>query len=73
MGVQVGHKFAAKLPEREPGKHLWVALAMFSVNPGLERHFLDAENLITIDGPGCFWCERHYEEAKGTPCTGVGT
>lgn len=59
----------AQLPKQEPGKHLWIVMAMFGVNPGAARVDLDRENLLTIEGPGCYWCEQPWsKELAHRPC-----
>jgi hypothetical protein len=68
--IEVVGKHNAKLPEREPGKHLWIAIAMFQINPTATRYDLDGENLLTIEGPGCYWCEQTWGEAAHLPCKG---
>jgi len=61
-----------ELPARVPGKHLWVVLPMFQVHPnGAMRFDLDRENLLTIEGPGCYWCEQPWTLSLATrPCAG---
>jgi len=70
--IQVVKFHGNKLPDREPGKHLWVMLAMFRVQPALgDRFDLDRENLLTIEGPGCYWCEHPWsEDVAAKPCGG---
>lgn len=54
-----------------PGEHLWIAMAMYRVDPTKKEHFLDTENLLTIEGPGCYWCEQQWKPgAEKTRCTG---
>lgn len=58
----------------EPNQHLWILLGVFRVNPAVigsgEVH-LDSENLLTIEGPGCFLCEQTYTPATAAlPCPG---
>lgn len=61
----------AKLPEHVPGVHLWIAMAMYRVRPGQERYDLDTENLLTIEGPGCYWCEQDWKPGlEKLPCKG---
>lgn len=56
-------------PNRVPGQHMWIVLSMFRVDPTADRAFLDRENLLSIEGPGCFWCERSYTpEIAAKPC-----
>lgn len=60
-----------EMPGRELGKHLWVVMSVFRVSPGLKRFDLDRENLLTIEGPGCYWCEQPWtEELSRQPCGG---
>ena len=49
-------KFNAELPTQVKGQHLWVSVAMYRTQPGQDKLILDKENLLTIEGPGCYWC-----------------
>jgi hypothetical protein len=60
--IEVIGYHGAKLPGRVSGKHLWVVLAMFQVEPANSRYYLDGENLLTVEGVGCCWCERPWSE-----------
>jgi hypothetical protein len=55
-----------------PGQHLWVCTAAWRVaDPESTRRVLDAENLLTIQGPGCFKCEQPYSRRiAAKPCYG---
>lgn len=54
-----------------PGEHLWIAMATYKVRPEAKEHFLDTENLLSIDGPGCFWCEQPWKPGmEKTKCPG---
>jgi hypothetical protein len=55
-----------------PGKHHWVAIALYNLSdPGAARLNLDTENLMTIEGPGCFKCEAVFsKESEKTACRG---
>jgi len=62
-------------PAQKPGEHLWNLVAMFRVAApaGGDRFNLDLENLITIEGPGCYWCEQMWSrEVAAAPCRGSG-
>lgn len=64
----------ADLPAQQPGVHLWVVLSMYRVNPRKERFDLDMENLLTIEGPCCYWCEMAFSEAEAKRrCRGDAT
>ena len=69
------HKFHQDIPDPAPGEHLWVITGLWSVKEpsqyaGKEVH-LDVENLLTIDGPGCFMCEQMWtRELEKQPCPG---
>lgn len=58
------------LPEFK-GKHYWVVFCMYAVtDPGREgeRH-LDSENFVSLEGPGCFFCEEPWTaETEAGPC-----
>jgi hypothetical protein len=55
-----------------PGQHLWVCTAAWKVAEPESRHrVLDAENLLTVQGPGCFKCEQPYtRRIAAKPCYG---
>ncbi len=71
--VQAVQHHNAPIPKPEPGEHLWMLMAMYRVeapHPNAEYQ-MDTENLVTIDGPGCYVCERMWTEAIGArPCPG---
>lgn len=55
------------VPNYDPAthKHLWVAVTMYEVNPARavdpdQPTYLDSENLLTVAGPACFYCEEGY-------------
>lgn len=60
--------------------HLWVMTGLWSiqketlkgsVDGKLYGVHLDRENLLTVDGPACFICEKLWEPGlEDTPCTG---
>jgi hypothetical protein len=71
--VEARHKYHAKLPEQRQGEHLWVVLAMYRVDPTADQFLLDTENLLSIEGTGCFWCEQKWTaELTARSCTGHG-
>lgn len=53
-----------------PGKHLWVVAVAFKVSDEAvrqmaamlepESQILDHENVIDVQGPGCYKCEREF-------------
>jgi hypothetical protein len=65
------------IPEVGPGQHLWVMTGLWSIadpasayDPTVQK-YLDLENLISIDGPGCFVCEQMWTaEVAARPCPG---
>lgn len=65
---------ASNMKDPGPGKHLWIIAGCWRVDPesiaGRDCH-LDIENLLSLDGPGCFKCEQHYSpELAAKPCSG---
>lgn len=70
--VDATRRAHAPLQPATAGRHEWVVLAMFRVaDPSAERFDLDTENLVTIEGPGCYQCERPYSPQVVTqPCRG---
>jgi hypothetical protein len=75
-GVQVAGnpaKVHARLPEFN-GRHLWVFAGVWQVaNPAASAQSFDMENLLTIEGPGCFWCEQRWVPTIGAKCPGEPT
>jgi hypothetical protein len=66
LGVQaeVRHKYGVVPPEPRPGEHLWIMVGMWRVaDPEGGSMLLDSENLITVDGPGCYVCEQPWTPA----------
>lgn len=67
---QGGHKAHATLPEPN-GRHLWIFAGMWRVqNPAASHQNFDVENLLTVEGPGCFWCEQTWKPTIGAKCPG---
>jgi hypothetical protein len=72
------HVLTAQLANRleradKPGQHLWTILGVWMVtNPAQRENVeLDAENLLTVEGPGCFKCELPYNvQTARKPCRG---
>lgn len=57
------------------GKHMWIVTAAWRVNPATfrpnESVHLDTENLLTVSGVGCFWCEEEWSFVLASkPCKG---
>lgn len=72
--IKATHKYRAPaMPETRPGKHLWVIAGMWRVDPRqVNEVHLDLENLISIEGPGCYHCEQAYTpELAARSCEGV--
>lgn len=69
-----GHDVMATI---KPGEHLWTMVAVWRIvdpasafDPAQEK-YLDTENLLSLDGPGCFVCEEPYTpERAARPCPG---
>lgn len=72
--VEAKQRYNADLPPVVPGEHCWIMIHTYRIlhpeNLETETFHSDLENLITIDGPGCLWCEKTWTQAKGTRCTG---
>lgn len=66
--------YKAEPPKQVKGEHLWIIAGMWRVNPvrcASQQVHLDMENLLTLDGPGCFWCEEPWEPGmERLPCRG---
>lgn len=63
-------KVGAKMPAPD-GRHLWVVQAIYRVDdPARERQSFDGENLMSIDGPGCWHCGASWSPTVGARCPG---
>lgn len=71
--VEARSKAGKNIPEQEERKHLWNLIAVFRIgDPTAEQFDMDMENLVTIQGPGCYFCEQLYEKGmENTPCNPV--
>lgn len=77
LKLQARHRYHSPLPDIAPGQHLWMVIGMWRItdpaatrDPDGEVH-LDLENLMTLEGPGCFVCEEPYSpEVAARPCPG---
>lgn len=71
-----------RVPDYDPrsGDHLWIVTTAYQVDPEHWRSpdptvtpMLDHENLLSVAGPGCFYCEQVYtpqlakRRCKGEP------
>jgi hypothetical protein len=66
-------RWSSPLPDPVPGQHMWVTLAMHRIaDPRATRFYADLENLLTIEGPMCYWCEQPAtDEVLASPCPGM--
>lgn len=65
------NKFNAQLPEYN-GSHLWVFVGMWGVkDPSAKRQNFDIDNLLTVEGPGCYWCELEWHPSVSEECVRV--
>jgi len=67
-------KYQAEVSDPGRGKHLWTIITMYHIKDptDITEVFLDKENLLTIEGPGCFKCERPWEPGLERQwCNGV--
>lgn len=70
MMQQAASKYNAE-PPPFTGRHLWVYTAMWQVTePARTEQWFDMENLVTLAGPVCFWCERAWAPTIGAHCPG---
>jgi hypothetical protein len=64
------HRSNAKMPEFT-GVHLWICASVYQVaDPAGPQDLLDVENLLTLQGPGCYWCEQPYKPDTDPVCPG---
>lgn len=52
-------------PVQVSGEHLWMIIGSWSVDPrkwaSNDVVLMDAENMLSISPPGCYWCEQVFE------------
>ena len=67
------HHSADGVPAQVRGRHLWIVVSMHGVQPRPKGEYhLDTENLLTIEGPGCYWCEQPWSpELMNRSCRGA--
>lgn len=55
-----------------PGAHLWVYVGVWATStPREPEAHLDSENLVGLNGPGCYKCEQPYSNRLARrPCRG---
>lgn len=72
LKVEAAQRFHTTIPTPAPGQHLWATFGVWRVaDPAATRFHLDLENLLTLEGPGCFLCEQQYTpELAARPCPG---
>jgi hypothetical protein len=54
-----------RIPDFDPrtGEHLWTMITMYRWGgPQVEQHTLDQENLLALEGPGCYYCAEPYSD-----------
>lgn len=60
------------IPDFDPrsGDHLWCLFSVYKINPAKlakgEQALLDHEALLSVEGPGCFYCEKAYDPQLAT-------
>lgn len=71
QSYQAVDKFNADIKNPPKGEHLWIAMAMYRIKPEIrgQEVILDRENLLSIEGPGCYLCEAVYGQ-HSDPCSG---
>lgn len=68
---------AAELPDKEPGRHRWIATTAHVLTDGQardayregQRIVLGVSNLLDLS-VGCWDCEQPWQECHGQPCPG---
>lgn len=64
-----------RIPDYDPrtGEHLWIVTTAHRVDPEQWRSgdptatpMLDHENLLSVAGPGCYYCEQYYSPLLAT-------
>jgi hypothetical protein len=68
MDYESRDRLHADLTDPGEGIHLWTLMVMFRIhNPEMIKDptaviHMDRENLLTIEGPGCFKCEQPWND-----------
>lgn len=59
-----------RIPDYDPNlrNHFWIVIAVYRVDPkkwfsGTDN-YLDLENLVGLQGIGCYYCEKMYTEKE---------
>ena len=78
MKQEARHKFNNQIKDPGRGKHLWMIIGIWRVtNPSTVddpdgQFILDTENLMTLEGPGCYKCEQPWTpEREKKWCNGL--
>jgi hypothetical protein len=64
-------KAHADMSDPGRGKHLWIVMALYGIqDPAASMDpngqiIMDRENLLTIEGPGCWKCEKSWTPDVG--------
>lgn len=59
--ISVGPNMSRIPPyDKRTGAHLWTWCLLYRAVPGAETPMLDRENLLAIEGIGCYHCEEIY-------------
>ncbi len=57
------------------GKHVFAVMVVYTVSSeSLSRDegvVLDTNNLLTLQGPFCIFCDINYKQSEGDTCVGV--
>ncbi len=69
-----------RIPLFDPrsGEHFWIMALAYRVDPklfadGTHTPILDRENLASVSGPGCYYCEQPYSpQIAARRCRGHG-
>lgn len=73
-----GHVDRVPVFDPRTGEHLWIMLTVYRVDPLLwtdpvHAPTLDHESLISVTGPGCYYCEQPYgPRVAARRCRGTG-
>lgn len=61
------------IPDYDPrsGEHLWIVASVYRIaDPAAllteQWGYLDSENLLSVEGPGCYYCEQVWTARLGT-------
>lgn len=66
----ITHKLNAAVPRFDGLNHLWIIASIWQVQPSTDGTVLDHENLMSMTGPVCLYCEQDWAPDLHPVCKG---